>query len=191
MNHLLKLMACLAILHAACGIVAAEDRTYPNVVVFLADDAGWGDYSHSGNTQLATPNIDAIARQGVSLDRFFVNWTSAEDSMVWLLDVQTAGRYEVVIDYTCPEADAGSLIELGSGKNRLTGRVAPGWDPPLYTNQDTLPRPPAESQMKEFRPLKLGVLTLEKGEAPLALRALKIPGKSVMDVRRVTLTLLP
>jgi len=122
---------------------------------------------------------------------YFVNWTSPDDSMVWLLDVETAGRYEVVIDYTCPEADAGSLIELGSGKNRLTGRVAPGCDPPLYTNQDTLPRPPAESQMKEFRPLKLGVLTLEHGKAPLTLRALKIPGKTVMDVRRVTLTLLP
>ncbi|HUG69882.1 MAG TPA: arylsulfatase [Pirellulaceae bacterium] len=122
---------------------------------------------------------------------YFVNWTSSDDSMVWLLDVQTAGRYEVVIDYTCPDTDAGSLIELGSGKNRLTGRVAAGWDPPLYTNQDTLARPPAESQMKEFRPLNLGVLTLEKGKVPLTLRALEIPGKSVMDVRRVTLTLLP
>jgi hypothetical protein len=68
--------------------------------------------------------------------------------------------------------------------------VNPGWDPPLYTNQDTLPRPPAESQMKEFRPLKLGEITLKQGQAPLTLRALEIPGKSVMDVRRVTLTLL-
>ncbi len=120
---------------------------------------------------------------------YFVNWKNPEDSMVWLIDVQTAGRYDVVIDYTCPDADAGSLIELSAGKNRLTGRVTPGWDPPLYTNQDTLPRPPAESQMKEFRPLKLGVLTLESGEQPLTLKALEIPGAYVMDVRRVTLTL--
>jgi arylsulfatase A-like enzyme len=33
----------------------------PNVVVFLADDAGWGDYSFSGNTQISTPHIDSIA----------------------------------------------------------------------------------------------------------------------------------
>lgn len=122
---------------------------------------------------------------------YFVNWTDAEDSMVWLIDVHTAGRYDVVIDYTCPDADAGSLIELSARTNRLTGRVAPGWNPPLYTNQDTLPRPPAESQMKEFRPLKLGVLNLESGEQPLTLRSLEITGESVMDVRRVTLTLLP
>jgi hypothetical protein len=45
--------------------------------------------------------------------------------------------------------------------------------------------------MKEFRPLKLGEVKLEKGQGPLTLRALEIPGKSVMDVRRVTLKLLP
>lgn len=122
---------------------------------------------------------------------YFVNWTSKEDRMVWLLDVHTTGRYEVVIDYTCPEADVGSLIELSYRDSRLAGRVSPGWNPPLYTNQDTLPRPHGESSMKEFRPLKLGEITLEKGQAPLILRAAEIPGQSVMDVRRVTLTLLP
>ena len=121
---------------------------------------------------------------------YFVNWTSKEDSMVWLLDVHTTGRYEVVIDYTCPEPDVGSLIELTCRDSRLAGRVTPGWNPPLYTNQDTLPRPHGESSMKEFRPLKLGEITLEQGQAPLTLRALEIPSQSVMDVRRVTLTLL-
>ncbi len=121
---------------------------------------------------------------------YFVNWTSKEDSLVWLLDVHTTGHYEVVIDYTCPEPDVGSLIELSCRDSRLAGRVTTGWNPPLYTNQDTLPRPHGESSMKEFRPLKLGEITLEKGQAPLTLRALEIPGQSVMDVRRVTLTLL-
>jgi hypothetical protein len=122
---------------------------------------------------------------------YFENWTTKDDSMVWRLDVHTTGRYEVVIDYTCPEPDADSLIELSFQGSRLTGRVTPGWNPPLNTNQDTLPRTFGESQMKEFRPLKLGEIELEKGEGSLTLRALEIPGKSAMDVRRVTLTLLP
>jgi hypothetical protein len=95
----------------------------------------------------------------------------------------------VVIDYTCPLPDAGSTIEVSLNDRRLIAKVSPGWDPPLYTNQDTIPRPPAESQMKDFRPLKLGTLRLEKGRGPLTLRALEIPGHSVMDVRRVTLIL--
>jgi hypothetical protein len=128
---------------------------------------------------------------GAPNSSYFVNWTSRDDSMVWKVEVVTAGRYNVTIDYTCPVPDAGSLIELSHNGRRLSGRVTPGWNPPLYTNQDTLPRPPAESQMKEFRSLVLGEIDLEPGLGELTLRALEIPGRSVMDVRRVTLTLRP
>ena len=44
----------------------------PNVVVILTDDQGWGDLSHHGNTNLATPNIDSLARDGATLRRFYV-----------------------------------------------------------------------------------------------------------------------
>ena len=121
---------------------------------------------------------------------YFVNWISKDDSMVWLLDVHTAGKYEVTVDYTCRVPDAGSIIELTFHNAELRGKVAPGWDPPLYTNQDTLPRPAGESQMKEFRTLRLGEISLPSGQASLTLRALEIPGSSVMDLRRVTLTLI-
>jgi arylsulfatase A-like enzyme len=122
---------------------------------------------------------------------YFVNWKRPDDRLTWLIDVRTAGRYQVSIDYTCPMVDAGSTLELACQEARLTGPVTPGWDPPLYTNQDTLPRPRGESQMKEFRPLALGEITLPAGTAPLTLRATAIPGGSVMDLRRLTLTLLP
>lgn len=120
---------------------------------------------------------------------YFVNWTALDDAMTWDIDVHTTGDYEVTIDYTCSLEDAGAIYELWFGDSRLTGKVAPGWDPPLYTNQDTLPRPPAESTMKEFRSLRPGVISLKQGRGLLTLKALEIPGRSVMDVRRVTLTL--
>ena len=122
---------------------------------------------------------------------YFVHWTSEDDSITWNIDVATAGRYAVQLQYTCPPADAGATVELSFCGSRTMGKVAPGWDPPLYTNQDTLPRPPAESRMKEFRALDLGVITLQAGQGPLVLRALDIPGRTVMDLRSVTLTLLP
>jgi hypothetical protein len=96
----------------------------------------------------------------------------------------------VTIDYTCPVGDAGSLVELSFHGHRLTGRVAPGWDPPLNPDRDVLPRVPAESRMKPFRTLKLGEIELPRGAGPLTLKALEIPGRSVMEVRRITLTLL-
>ena len=50
--------------------VRAADR--PNVVVILSDDQGWGDLSSSGNQNLATPNVDSLAQDGASFDRFYV-----------------------------------------------------------------------------------------------------------------------
>jgi hypothetical protein len=103
--------------------------------------------------------------------------------------VKTSGEYEASIDYTCRESDAGAVIELAFKDASQRATVTPFWDPPLYTNQDTLPRPPAESTMKEFRTLDLGVIRLPAGQGPLTLRAVEIPGQGVADIRRVTLTL--
>ena len=43
-----------------------------NVVVFLTDDQGGGDLSLNGNTNLSTPNIDSIGKEGAVFDRFYV-----------------------------------------------------------------------------------------------------------------------
>lgn len=142
------------------------------------------------------PARDGIPQGGVRRSAgapncsYFVNWASRDDAMTWDVEVNTTGRYEIAIDYTCREGDAGSLVELSFNGSALRGRVEPAWDPPLYTNQDTIPRPKGESRMKEFRPLELGAIRLEKGRGLLRLRALEVPGKSVMDVRQIRLTLI-
>ena len=41
--------------------------TEPNVIVVIADDAGWGDFGCYGSTAIPTPNIDGLARDGVRL----------------------------------------------------------------------------------------------------------------------------
>lgn len=67
-------MLCLAgLLSAFAALSQAEaNASQPNVVIFLADDQGWGDLSMHGNKDLATPNIDSLARDGVRFDRFYV-----------------------------------------------------------------------------------------------------------------------
>jgi hypothetical protein len=105
--------------------------------------------------------------------------------MTWDIEVMTPGNYDVEILYTCREADAGATFELEFMGVKLPGTVTPAWDPPLYTNQDTIARPAGESKMKEFHTLTPGAMRLPKGRGPLTLRALKIPGQAVMDVRQV------
>ena len=44
----------------------------PNVILIMTDDQGWGDLGFNGNTNLQTPNIDALGAQGVSFENFYV-----------------------------------------------------------------------------------------------------------------------
>lgn len=73
-----NLLSCLLVAVVALSVIvpasvkADEPTTKPNVVIFLADDQGWGDLSLHGNKDLATPHIDSLAKDGVRFDRFYV-----------------------------------------------------------------------------------------------------------------------
>ena len=130
-----------------------------------------------------------IRRSGTAPNcSYFTDWVSPEDKMTWNIAVNTAGVYEAAIYYTCPAGDVGSTVELSLNGRTLTGRIAPAWDPPLNTGQDRVSRG-AESYQKEFRELKLGKFRLDEEHGLLTLRALRVVGKQVADVRQVTLTL--
>ncbi len=63
----MRILLTLALLAAG----ASQERR-PNVVVVLTDDQGWGDLSLNGNTHLATPAVDSLARDGALFERFYV-----------------------------------------------------------------------------------------------------------------------
>ena len=119
---------------------------------------------------------------------YFVNWKTKDASMTWDIDVHTAGEYEASIEYVCPQADVGSMIVLSFGDAKTTGKVIPGWYPRLLDDQDRAARK-GESYMRDFHTLSLGTIKLAAQRGLLTLRALEIPGQSVAEVLRVTLTL--
>ncbi len=45
-----------------CGAPETEDR--PNILFILADDLGYGDLGCYGATEVKTPHIDRLAREG-------------------------------------------------------------------------------------------------------------------------------
>lgn len=45
----------------------------PNFIVFMADDLGYGDLGFTGNKDVHTPNIDALARESVYFPNFYVS----------------------------------------------------------------------------------------------------------------------
>lgn len=117
---------------------------------------------------------------------FFTNWTSPDDTMTWDIEVGTAGNYNVELWYTCPAADIGSTVEVSFGDSRIQTTVGPAWDPPLVGKEnDRVER--GESYVKDFRVLKAGSIALSKTRGLLTLRALKVTGKQVADIRRIVL----
>ncbi|WP_309398735.1 sulfatase-like hydrolase/transferase [Cerasicoccus maritimus] len=53
---------------------AEENGKPPNVVILIADDMGYGDIGAFGS-EIKTPNIDRLAREGISLTNFHVGAT--------------------------------------------------------------------------------------------------------------------
>ena len=55
------------------NLPAAESpaASRPNIILLMADDLGWGDPGFNGNTVIKTPHLDAMAKGGLRLDRFY------------------------------------------------------------------------------------------------------------------------
>ena len=113
---------------------------------------------------------------------FFTNWTSLEDKITWEVEVMQPGNYQVTLYYTCKPGNEGSEFALSHGANTLQGRIEAAHDSPLKgMENDRVERP--ESYVKDFKPLNLGTMSLDKGLGELTLQATTMTGTEVMDVR--------
>ncbi len=59
------ILSLLVLLSGPICLPAAESPSPPNVLLIMTDDMGWSDLHCQGNAKLHTPNIDALAGQGV------------------------------------------------------------------------------------------------------------------------------
>src|SRR5439155_13710580 len=83
----------LFVMIAAIGTpVAAAEPARPNVVYILTDDQGYGDLGSYGATDIATPNIDRLARDGLRFTSFYVSQPVCTASRASLLTGCYANR---------------------------------------------------------------------------------------------------
>ncbi|MCA8989989.1 MAG: sulfatase-like hydrolase/transferase, partial [Planctomycetaceae bacterium] len=175
------------------SMVAARNKYISEIAEELKEDERPFPIGYATITNL--PARDGRPHGGVQRSgrapncSFFQNWTgAADDSITWDVEVGTAGEYEVVILYTCPQNDVGSTFEVRLNDAVMHGKVSEAHDPPLYgAESDRTPDRGSESYVKDFKPMSVGTIKLEKGTGVLTLKALKVPGKTVMDVRMVRL----
>jgi arylsulfatase A-like enzyme len=69
----------------------------PNIVIFYVDDLGWGDLSSYGATQVNTPNVDALAANGIRFTDAHSSAATCTPSRYSLLTGEHAFRKNVRI----------------------------------------------------------------------------------------------
>ncbi len=76
------------------GIILSQSfvfaQTKPNVLIILSDDQGWGDVGFNGCTDIPTPNLDKLAKSGVSFQSGYATHPYCSPSRAGLL----SGRYQ-------------------------------------------------------------------------------------------------
>src|SRR5512138_577877 len=85
----------LATLAVSAPAVAQPASGTPNILVILADDLGYGDLSCYGAKDLQTPNIDALAKDGIRFTAFYANCPVCSPTRASLMTGKTPDKVGV------------------------------------------------------------------------------------------------
>jgi arylsulfatase A-like enzyme len=95
LTHPALLYICLALASNSAESSEPEsprDTTRPNIVYVLADDLGYGDLGVYGSTKIETPNLDALARNGMVFTQHYSGAPVCAPARYMLLTGQHAGH---------------------------------------------------------------------------------------------------
>lgn len=130
MKTIFSLVASL-VFAAAC--TAADAR--PNIIFVMADDMGWGQTGYRGHPALKTPNLDAMAANGLRFERFYAGGPVCSPTRASVLTGRSHDRTGVLThgyalrlqEKTVAQALKGAGYVTGHfGKWHLNGHKGPG-----------------------------------------------------------------
>jgi arylsulfatase A-like enzyme len=103
---------------AAAAHAQSERAGRPNVVLIMSDDMGWADLGSYGATDIRTPNLDRLAREGLRLTDFYANGVTCSPTRAGLI----SGRYQQRYGIEAPLPNAARAGDRGLS---VTGRSLP------------------------------------------------------------------
>ena len=96
-SYKLSILLFLGFLGIICSAQKPKNTTKPNIIVILTDDQGWLDVGFNGGTDIPTPNLDALAKEGVIFNNGYVSHPYCSPSRAGLL----TGRYQARFGHDC------------------------------------------------------------------------------------------
>lgn len=104
-----------------------QQSQLPNIVVILADDLGWGDVGCNGAKQVETPNIDALARDGVNFKNGYAPASTSTPTRYALMTGEFAFRRNLRVlpgdgAMTIPSDNLASFLKSAGYKTTIVGK---------------------------------------------------------------------
>ncbi|MEL7499786.1 MAG: arylsulfatase [Planctomycetota bacterium] len=103
------LLVFLSIKLVGAAEPGSDEPVKPNIILLVADDLGWGDVGYHGS-RIQTPNIDALAEKGVTLEQFYVQ-PLCSPTRAALMTGRYPIRYGLQVGVVRPWADYGLPAE--------------------------------------------------------------------------------
>jgi hypothetical protein len=114
---------------AAAGSAPARS---PNFVFIIADDLGYGDIGCYGQTEIKTPHIDRLARQGVRFTQFYTGAPVCAPARNTLLTGEHAGhallRANGKIDLRPQDTTIAEILHDAAYVNGMAGKWGLGME---------------------------------------------------------------
>lgn len=90
-----SLVSLFTFLQPGKTVARQTNTARPNIIFILADDLGYGDLGCYGQQLIKTPNLDAMARQGLRFTQFYAGTSVCAPSRSSLLTGQHTGHTPV------------------------------------------------------------------------------------------------
>jgi arylsulfatase A-like enzyme len=94
-------------LAAAWAFAASPAAPRPNILLIVSDDQGYADLGCFGNKEIITPNLDALAKQGLRMTSFYVAWPACGPSRASFLTGRYPQRNGMTVNIRNNETDLG------------------------------------------------------------------------------------
>lgn len=119
-----------------------------------------------------TPQIAEIYGKTIKFENKYKNlgyWQSENDRALWTLDVPKTGKYDVYLEYACPQGAAGDHALLEVGGQRISWMV------------------PSTGSWDVYQTQKIGSIELKQGKSQVAIRSDGKIRNALFDLKTIRL----